>query len=269
MKKQRLDKLLVERGLADSRSEAQELIVSGRVLLGGRTVKKVSFSCSTNANTIVLGKRKYVSRGGEKLAGALKDINLSPIGKVCADVGASTGGFTDCLLQAGAKHIYAIDTGTGQLAQKLLNDERVTSLEKTNARYLITLPEKCDLIVMDVSFISLTKLLPNVINWLKCEAEILALIKPQFELGPGNTNHRGVISNPEKRKTAIVFVLNCAQTVGLRPLKLALACLRGSAGNQEYFIHLGWNKGREREIEHLMQGIETPRIPSEFETPNT
>ena len=265
MKKQRLDKLLVERGLADSRSEAQTLIVSGRVLLEGKTVKKVSFSCSENAKTIVLGKRKYVSRGGEKLAGALKDLNLSPVGKVCADVGASTGGFTDCLLQAGAVHIYAIDTGTGQLAQKLQNDERVTSLEKTNARYLINLPENCDLIVMDVSFISLTKLLPNVINWLKSEAEILALVKPQFELGPGNTNHRGVISKPEKRKTAIVSVLDSARSVGLRPLNLDLACLRGSAGNQEYFTHLGWNKGEERKIEDLMQGIETPSTTSEQE----
>lgn len=253
MNTERLDRLLVDRKLVHSRSEAQQLIAAGQVQCDGIVRKKPSYPCSLSANLRVLSQRKYVSRGGVKLAEALWACNVSVAHKICADVGASTGGFTDCLLQEGATRIYAIDVGRGQLSWKLQQDTRVVSMEKTNARYLTSLPEPCDLIVMDVSFISITHLLPNLSQWLADQADILALVKPQFELGPGATNQRGVIEKEELRKAAILQVLKHAIVAGFRPLQLSPSCLLGPAGNQEYFIHLGWNQGAYCTVEDLLR----------------
>ncbi|MCY4008383.1 MAG: TlyA family RNA methyltransferase [Anaerolineaceae bacterium] len=252
MNTSRLDLLLVERKLVQSRAEAQQLIATGQVLCDGKVRRKPSYPCSWNAKLRVLRPRKYVSRGGVKLAAALKECNLTVVQKVCADVGASTGGFTDCLLQAGAARIYAIDVGRGQLSCKLRQDPRVVSMEKTNARYLTALPEPCDLVVMDVSFISITHLLPKIRRWLADRAAVLALVKPQFELGPGATNQSGVIEKEELRQAALVKVLNHAIALGYRPLQSVRSCLLGPAGNQEYFLHLGWHQGIERTAEELL-----------------
>jgi 23S rRNA (cytidine1920-2'-O)/16S rRNA (cytidine1409-2'-O)-methyltransferase len=181
---------------------------------------------------------RFVSRGGEKLAAALAGFEITPKGWICADVGASTGGFTDCLLQAGAEKVYAIDVGKGQLHWRLRNDPRVVVMEATNARYLQELPDSVDLVVMDVSFISLGKVLPMAKRWLKREGKIIALIKPQFEAGKGKVGKGGVVRDPETHRDVLHKVFNEAEALGLFSRALLRSPLLGPKGNVEFLAEL-------------------------------
>jgi len=198
--KRRLDVLLVERGLADSRNQAQRLIMSGQVRLGDRVLDKPGMRVPISAEIVVQEKLPFVSRGGVKLQAALEAFAVPLAGIVAADVGASTGGFTDCLLQHGAARVYAIDVGRGQLAWKLRTDPRVIVMERTNVRYLAALPEPVDLVTIDVSFISLRLVLPVVMGWLKPRGQIIALVKPQFEAERRQVGKRGVVRDKAVRR---------------------------------------------------------------------
>ncbi len=242
MKKERIDKLLVEKGLVKSRERAKALIMAGKVKVNGQVIDKPGTSVPVDsAIEVKENDIPYVSRGGLKLETALKEFNFDVEGLVCLDVGASTGGFTDCLLQHGAKKVYAVDVGRGQLDWKLRNDERVVSIERFNARYLTEkeVPEKVDLVVMDVSFISVTKLLPVVKQFLKPEGKMIVLIKPQFELTKKEVDRgKGVIRDPELHKRAINKVLEFARSIGLYPENLTLSRPRGPKGNKEFLVLL-------------------------------
>ena len=242
MKKERIDKLLVEKGLVKSRERAKALIMAGKVKVNGQVVDKPGTNVPVDsAIEVKENDIPYVSRGGLKLETALKEFNFDVEGFVCLDVGASTGGFTDCLLQHGAKKVYAVDVGRGQLDWKLRNDERVVSIERFNARYLTEkeVPEKVDLVVMDVSFISVTKLLPVVKQFLKPEGKMIVLIKPQFELTKKEVDRgKGVIRDPELHKKAVNKVLEFARSIGLYPENLTLSRPRGPKGNKEFLVLL-------------------------------
>ena len=221
MRKQRIDKLLVDLGFAESRTKAQALVMSGVILVDEKRVEKPSQQFSGNENIRIKGdspESKYVGRGGLKLEKALQKFHIQPGGYVCLDVGASTGGFTDCLLQNGAKRVYAIDVGTNQLAWKLRNDARVESRENVNARYLKPedFEEKFDLVVMDVSFISVTKILPALTALLKETGKIITLIKPQFEVGRGEVGKGGVVRETEKHERVIQEINDFAEESGLK-----------------------------------------------------
>ena len=239
-KKERLDKLLVEKGLVKSRERAKALIMAGKVTVNGQVVDKAGASVPVDSVIEVKGEDiPYVSRGGLKLETAINEFGLDVKDFTCLDVGASTGGFTDCLLQHGAKKVYAVDVGKGQLDWKLRNDPRVISIEQFNARYLTDreIPEKVDLIVIDVSFISLTKILPVVKQFLKPEGKIVALIKPQFELTKKEVDKgKGVIKDPELHKKAIEKILYFAREIGLYPENLTLSKPRGPKGNKEFLV---------------------------------
>jgi 23S rRNA (cytidine1920-2'-O)/16S rRNA (cytidine1409-2'-O)-methyltransferase len=184
--KLRIDQLLVERGLAESRTLAQRLVMAGQVRVNGELVHKSSETVTPDVILDVEGGPRYVSRAGEKLEASLDAFQISPEGRICADVGSSTGGFTDCLLQHGAQRVYAIDVGKGQLHWKLRQDDRVEVLEDTNARYLEVLPEAVSLVSVDVSFISALRILAPAAKWLRAEGDVIVLVKPQFEAGPEN-----------------------------------------------------------------------------------
>ncbi|KPK27894.1 MAG: hemolysin, partial [Nitrospira bacterium SG8_3] len=213
MAKVRVDILLVELGLVDSRSQAQRLVMAGQVRADGEVVKKPSVAVSRDVELTIDTRPKYVSRGGDKLAAALETFDIEVSEQVCADVGASTGGFTDCLLEHGAKKIYAIDVGQGLLDWNLRQHARVVVMEGTNARYLKDLPEAVTLITIDVSFISIKALLPVVRNWFPTAGgQIIALIKPQFEAGRRETSRgKGVIRDPEVHRQVLEEVLSFAQ----------------------------------------------------------
>jgi 23S rRNA (cytidine1920-2'-O)/16S rRNA (cytidine1409-2'-O)-methyltransferase len=243
--KKRLDKLLVEKGLVKSRERAKALIMAGKVLVNGRVVDKAGAPVSPDARIEIKGEDiPYVSRGGLKLETAIRAFDLDVKGFTCLDVGASTGGFTDCLLKHGAKKVYAVDVGRGQLDWKLRNDPRVISVEGFNARYLTEkeVPEKVDLVVIDVSFISLTKILPVVKQFLKPGGKIVALIKPQFELTKREVDRgKGVIKDPSLHKKAIEKILNFSKEMGLYPENLTLSRPRGPKGNKEFLVLLSQN----------------------------
>ncbi len=238
MVKRRLDTLLVERGLVESRERAQSLILAGKVKVDGQVAHKPGKRVSADAEITLEEALPYVSRGGLKLEEALKRFQLDLSGLICADVGASTGGFTDCLLQHGAAKVYAIDVGYGQLAWKLRQDPRVVVLERTNIRYLESLPEPIDLATIDVSFISLELVLPPVLNFLKPGGQIIALVKPQFEAGREQVGKGGVVKDPEVHGQVLHKVATMAQDLGLQVLGLIPSSLKGPAGNVEFFIHL-------------------------------
>lgn len=239
----RLDQLLVDRGLADSRAQAQALILAGKVRVGdgdaARRDHKPGDSVDPASTIDVAERDPYVSRGGHKLAAALDVFEIDPDGRTALDVGASTGGFTDVLLQRGARHVYALDVGRGQLAESLRRDERVTSLERTNARDLTatTLPEPIDLAVIDVSFISLDKVLRPVMAALRPEAPIVALVKPQFEAGKGRTD-RGVVKDPAIHREVLERVTGHARSLGLGTRDVIASPLLGPEGNKEFLVHL-------------------------------
>jgi 23S rRNA (cytidine1920-2'-O)/16S rRNA (cytidine1409-2'-O)-methyltransferase len=245
--KQRIDILLAERGLVESRNKAQRLIRAGEVRVDGQLVDKPSTQVSEHADIAIKAKPPFVSRGGEKLAAALKRFDLDVTGLLAADVGASTGGFTDCLLQNGARRVYAIDAGYGQLHWKLRNDPRVVVMERTNARYLDELPEPIDLVTIDVSFISLDLILPKAVYWLKADGSIVALIKPQFEAGPQHVEKGGVVRDPRVHRHVLEKTLDAAANLDLGLRGLMSSPLRGPAGNVEF---LAWWRPGADAIDH-------------------
>jgi 23S rRNA (cytidine1920-2'-O)/16S rRNA (cytidine1409-2'-O)-methyltransferase len=239
--KRRVDVLLVERGLAPSRERARALILAGKVFSNERRVDKAGEQLALDAPLRVREQdHPYVSRGGVKLAGALDAFQLDPSARVIADFGASTGGFTDCLLSRGAARVYAIDVGYGQLHDKLRRDPRVVVMERTNARHLVAgaLPEPLDWVVIDASFIGLGKLLPAAHALLRTGGEVVALIKPQFEVGKGAVGKRGVVRDEGARAEAIARILSDAEGLGFTRLGDAEAVLAGPEGNREHFAWL-------------------------------
>jgi len=239
--KQRLDKLLVLRGLAPTRERAQGLILAGVVLVNEQRVDKPGTLVDEGADVRVTGgDHPYVGRGGIKLEKALQEFKVSVQGKVALDVGASTGGFTDCLLQHGAQRVYAVDVGYGQLAWKLRQDPRVVVLERTNVRHVTpqTFGEKMQLAVIDLSFISLTKVLPGIRDLLEPGAEVLALVKPQFEVGKGEVGKRGVVRSPEKHRQVLNNLRRFAEELGFKVKGVIPSPIKGAKGNVEFFMHL-------------------------------
>jgi 23S rRNA (cytidine1920-2'-O)/16S rRNA (cytidine1409-2'-O)-methyltransferase len=237
MPKQRADALLVERGLAESRSLAQRLVMAGQVRANGQVVAKPSSMLDPEVTLEVDRGPRYVSRGGEKLEAALQHFALPVDGKVCADVGSSTGGFTDCLLQHGATKVFAIDVGKGQLHWKLRQDPRVVVMEETNARQVESLPELVSLIVVDASFISLKTLLPVVVRWLQPEADLVLLVKPQFEAGKQEAGRgKGVIRDGAIHQRILAEVLTFAQGLGLSLRGLLRSPVLGPKGNVEFLL---------------------------------
>lgn len=245
MKKIRLDQLVYDRGLTESRERAKTTIMSGLVFVNGQRVDKPGTSVDPEAAVEVRGEAlPFVSRGGFKLDKALKVFQMDPAGKVCIDCGASTGGFTDVLLQHGAKKVYAVDVGYGQLAWKLRTDERVVNLERTNLRYVgpERIPEALDLAVMDVSFISIRLVLPAVCALLKPGADIICLIKPQFEAGREEVGKKGVVRDAAVHRQVIRSILDFAPENGMTVCGLDFSPIKGPEGNIEYICHL--KKGR-------------------------
>ncbi|MGB2897053.1 MAG: TlyA family RNA methyltransferase [Anaerolineales bacterium] len=236
--KKRIDLLLVDRGLAESRSVAQKLIMAGLVRVEGQLIHKASQKAEPGMLIEVASGPRFVSRGGEKLQAAVETFPVTLADRICADVGASTGGFTDCLLQNGAARVYAIDVGKGLLHWKLRNDARVVVIEETNARYLESLPERVHLVTMDVSFISLRKLLPVIAGWLKSEGDVIALIKPQFEAGPARVGRGGVVRDVTVHREVTRRVLDFAVEHSLAPQGLIRSPLQGPKGNVEFLAWL-------------------------------
>jgi 23S rRNA (cytidine1920-2'-O)/16S rRNA (cytidine1409-2'-O)-methyltransferase len=249
MARERIDRLLVARGLVPSRARAQSLIAAGHVRVDGQRVDKPSDMTLPDAVIMLDDQLRYVSRGGDKLAGALEDLALSVVDLVIADIGASTGGFCDCVLQAGARRVYAIDVGHDQLHARVRDDARVVRMDGVNARELTqaSLPEPVDLVLVDASFISLTKLLPALVGLLAPHGRLLCLVKPQFEVGPEHVGKRGVVRDDTQRERAVVEVAEAARELGLTPLGEAECRLPGPEGNREIFLLLGrGTKGAEQ-----------------------
>jgi 23S rRNA (cytidine1920-2'-O)/16S rRNA (cytidine1409-2'-O)-methyltransferase len=238
-KKKRLDILLHERGLAPTRSKAQAYIMAREVLVNGNVIDKAGTKVDEDAEITVKERPPFVSRGGEKLAAALADFSFDVTGLICADVGASTGGFTDCLLQNAVAKIFAIDVGYGQLAYKLRVDERVVVMERTNARYLERLDEAVQLVVIDASFISLKIILPAVKKWLAQEADVIALIKPQFEAGKDEVGKGGVVKERHIHKRVIRDIAAFAEMLNFKIAGLTMSPIKGlKEGNTEFLIWL-------------------------------
>lgn len=238
--KERLDRLLVERGLVKSREEAVRLILAGLVRVAGERVDKAGRSVPVEAPIEVEARPGFVSRGGEKLAHALDIFAISAEGRICLDVGASTGGFTHCLLARGANRIYALDVGRGQLDAGLRSDSRVSLMEKTNARHLRpeAFPVRPDFATVDVSFISLEKVLPAVMACLLPPGEVVALVKPQFEVGRGKVGKGGVVRDPVEHRAVLVRLARFALLRGWHVHGAAASPLKGPKGNREFFLHL-------------------------------
>jgi 23S rRNA (cytidine1920-2'-O)/16S rRNA (cytidine1409-2'-O)-methyltransferase len=237
--RKRLDLLLVERGLAESQQKAQAMILAGEVRVNNISVQKAGMPVATDTHIEVKSRQpKYASRAGLKLEGALEDFSINPAGLVCLDAGASTGGFTDCLLQRGAVRVYGVDVNIAQLAWKLQQDPRVTAIER-NARELkaTDIPEQVDLVVADVSFISVCKILSPAFACAKRGADFLILIKPQFELRREDVATGGIVKDVRLHEKAIASVRKCAEAVGLTCLNVCPSRLTGAEGNQEYFLH--------------------------------
>ncbi|MPZ15111.1 MAG: TlyA family rRNA (cytidine-2'-O)-methyltransferase [Chloroflexi bacterium] len=234
----RLDGLLVERGLAATREQARALVLAGKVAVAGSTMVKPGQAVRTDAPLEVSAPRAYVSRGGIKLAHALDRFRVDPRDRMCADVGASTGGFTDCLIQRGARRVYAIDVGYGQLDWRLRTDLTVVVMERTNARYLERLPEPVDLVTIDASFISLRLLIPTAIRWLADGGQIVALIKPQFEAGRGRVGRRGVVRDVSVHREVLESFAAWIHDNGLHLGGLTASPIRGPAGNVEFLARV-------------------------------
>jgi len=236
--KSRIDQLLVERGLADSREKAQAIILAGNVMVNGQKIQKPGHSVATDAAIDVLARMPYVSRGGYKLAGALDFFHVDVTGYTCLDIGASTGGFTDCLLQRGAARVWAIDTGHGQLDWKLRNDPRVELREGTNARFLQPrdFPEAFDFAVCDASFISTTLLLPTIAQLLKPHAGMIILVKPQFEVERGQVGKGGIVRDPLLHQAACDRVRTAVEALGYTA-RITDSPILGAEGNREFLLH--------------------------------
>jgi len=238
--KVRADRLLMDRGLVPSRERARALIMAGQVIIGAHKVEKAGQLVDESLEIRIKNDLPYVSRGGLKLEKALDEFIIDVRGLTVMDVGASTGGFTDCLLQRGAARVFAVDVGYGQLAWKLQQDERVLSLEKTNIRYLLpaSLPSVPDMAVIDASFISLEKVLPNTLLLVKSRGEVVALIKPQFEVGRGEVGKGGVVREPEKHAAVIAAVCTLAGSLNLEVVGVTESPVTGPKGNREFLVYL-------------------------------
>lgn len=239
MKRERIDKLLVDSGFAETRTKAQSMVMAGIVLVNEKRVEKSSEQFLPDASIRIKGETaasKYVGRGGLKLEKALEEFQICPNEYICLDVGASTGGFTDCLLQNGAKKVYAIDVGTNQLDWKIRSDERVIVREKINARNLKPedFDEKIDLIVMDVSFISVTKILPSLYDLIDENGKIIVLIKPQFEVGKGEVGKGGIVRDESKHIIVIENINKFSEQLGLKNLSIIESPILGAEGNKEF-----------------------------------
>src|SRR5215467_13053568 len=236
----RIDRLLVERGLVESREKAAKLIMAGDVFVDGERVDKAGALISPEAEVELRGRSPFVSRGGEKLTHALDHFNINVVGKICLDVGASTGGFTDCLLQRGASRVYAVDVGTGQLDARLRRDPRVVVMERTNARTLDPrlFGDQPTLAVVDVAFISLEKVLPAIFNVLAPRSEVVTLVKPQFEAGREHVGKGGVVRDPAQHRAVVQRLARYAVLRGWHVLGVTASPLRGPKGNREFFLHL-------------------------------
>ena len=246
--KERLDVLLVARNLAESRSKAQAMIMAGEVYVNGQKADKAGMDVPLEAEIEVRGNVcPYVSRGGLKLEKALRDFGVDPTGYVCSDSGASTGGFTDCLLQQGASKVFAIDVGYGQLAWKIRSDPRVVVMERTNIRYvtLEDLGEPLDLSVIDVSFISLGLVLPVVKTLLKPTGQVLCLIKPQFEAGKDKVGKKGVVRDPAVHEEVLQNFISLAKSLDFTIRNLTFSPVKGPEGNIEFLAHLSMQPGQE------------------------
>lgn len=234
----RLDNALVERGLAETRSKAQALVLAGAVLVDGQVVTRAGHRVAPACEISLRQRPRFVSRGGEKLEHALIEFGIDVSGRMCADIGSSTGGFTDCLLQAGASRVYAIDVGYGQLDFSLREDPRVEVMERVNARYLDALPEPVSLVSIDVSFISLRLILPVAHRLLNAGGECVALVKPQFEAGREQVGKKGVVSDPLVHRSVLSRVVGYAETEHFVVSGLTRSPLKGPAGNVEFLLRL-------------------------------
>lgn len=252
--KERLDVLLVQQGLAESREKAKAIIMSGNVFVDGVREDKAGTMFADSVNIEVKGNTlPYVSRGGLKLAKAVECFGVELEGKVCMDVGASTGGFTDCMLQNGATKVYSVDVGHGQLAWKLRNDERVVCMERTNIRYVTPedIADRIDFVSIDVSFISLTKVLVPVKALMNDEARMVCLIKPQFEAGREKVGKKGVVRDKAVHEEVIEMVWQFAESIGFSVLNLDFSPVRGPEGNIEYLLYLK-NEAEKSEVDMSM-----------------
>lgn len=247
-KKERLDILLVEKGIIISRERAKACIMEGKVYVEGQKVDKAGEKVSLSANIEYRGETlKYVSRGGLKLEKAMNSYNISLKDKVCMDIGASTGGFTDCMLQNGAKKVFSVDVGYGQFAWKLRTDERVVCMERTNIRYvtLEDIGEPLDFASIDVSFISLKKIMPATLNLLKANGEVVALIKPQFEAGREKVGKKGVVREKETHKEVVYGIIDFLIEQDLNILGVGYSPIKGPEGNREYLVYFTKDKNKE------------------------
>ncbi|HUS94280.1 MAG TPA: TlyA family RNA methyltransferase [Patescibacteria group bacterium] len=237
-KRDRLDNLLVDRGLVETRARGRLLIMAGEVRVDGEKAIKPGRIVSIEADIELIAPMPYVSRGGLKLRAALTAFLIKIEGRICADVGACTGGFTDVLLQDGARTVYAIDVGYGQLDWKLRQDSRVRVMERTNARYQLTMPEQIDVLTIDVSFISLKIILETTLNWLAQGADVVALIKPQFEAGRAQVGKGGVVRDREVHSDVLKEILNWTMTHGYSVMGLIRSPIDGAKGNLEFLVWL-------------------------------
>jgi len=238
---ERLDKLLVDRGVVQSRERAKAMILAGMVMVGDRVVDKAGALVKRDSHIRVKGtEHPYVSRGGIKLEGALRGFGVDPKDRVAMDIGASTGGFTDCLLQWGARRVYAVDVGYGQLAWKLRRDPRVVNLERRNIRSVKPheVGEEVDLVVIDTSFISVEKFLPNVVSMVREGGEVVALLKPQFEVGKGEVGKGGVVRDTRKHQQVLERISRFSESIGMKVRGVMESPLLGPKGNKEFFIYL-------------------------------
>ncbi|MEQ8189630.1 MAG: TlyA family RNA methyltransferase [Candidatus Eremiobacterota bacterium] len=245
-KKIRLDLLLVQKGMFPTREKARSSIMAGLIYVNGQRYDKPGQTCNEEAEIVIKGSFcPYVSRGGLKLEKALRAFNINISGAMCLDIGASTGGFTDCMLVNGASRVYAVDVGYGQLAWKLRNDERVVNIERTNARYISSdhIPELVNIISVDVSFISLTKILPVTREFLLPDGKIIALVKPQFEAGKHQVGKGGVVRKKEVHIHVLNDIVSFCNTVGLYPAGIDYSPVQGPAGNIEFLLYL--DRGKE------------------------
>jgi 23S rRNA (cytidine1920-2'-O)/16S rRNA (cytidine1409-2'-O)-methyltransferase len=236
--KRRIDSLLVDKGLVESRAKAQALIMAGEVVVGGKIVIKVGTLVSEEAAINILKPPPFVSRGGIKLEYALDRFQLDVSNRIAADIGASTGGFTDCLLKRGAKRVYAVDVGYGQLDYRLRKDKRVVVMERVNARYPFSLPEKIDLATIDLSFISVEKVIPSVAKLLKDDGYLLVLLKPQFEARRSEVGKGGIVKQPLVHARVLGRFIKWMVARGFRLGGVVASPILGASGNQEFFVLL-------------------------------
>jgi 23S rRNA (cytidine1920-2'-O)/16S rRNA (cytidine1409-2'-O)-methyltransferase len=244
MKKIRIDRLLLERALADSRERAQAMIYAGQVLVNGQKIDKAGALVPGDAEIRILGETlRFVGRGGLKLEHALSEFHIAVGGKTAIDIGASTGGFTDCLLQQGCRKVYAVDVGYGQLAWKLRQDPRVVVIERTNVRDMdaALIPESVDLAVLDVSFISLEKVIPSILRFLKPASEIVALIKPQFEVGKEHVGKGGIVRDEVERTAAVNRIAKFVRSLGFEVRGVSPSPITGQDGNVEFLLYAARN----------------------------